>query len=302
MHAVVIICRHCDINIHNHPKLRPIKKIWIVNSFPEQNHNEKTYKLSLGFNSMNQVIKSRPSLKSILKVNSSNNFHFFFIEEAIKSYAKNIKKDTFPKNILVLGASHVEAETMIKFPFEKIVLTGIMPADKKTLEILQKDKRVSYEIENMESLSYKSSSFDLVFAKEAVHHVPRPILAIYEMLRVTKKAIIFVEPGETFIGKILTKLNMASKYETNQSGNLNIRDNYVYRWDKQEIIKILNSYYLESGYKVIFSSCWMSNRYNIKVPSLVKIFNIFGWLASFIPYSEGNYLTCTIFRGKDIPK
>lgn len=154
----------------------------------------------------------------------------------------------------------------------------------------------------MESLSYKSSSFDLVFAKEAIHHVPRPIQAVYEMLRVTKKAIIFIEPCETFIGKILEKLNLSSKYETNQAGNLNLRDNYIYRWNRKEIIKILNSYYLESGYKVIFSNCWMSNRYNMKSPSSIKTFNTLGWLMSFTPYSEGNYLSCTIFAGKDIPK
>ena len=152
---------------------------------------------------MNQVTKSTYSLKDILQVNSPMGFHSFFVDTAIKTYIENLEKNTSLGNILTLGASHVEAESLTKFPFKKIILTGIIPPDKKTMDIIKKDKRVSYEIENMEALSYKSSSFDLVFVKEALHHVPRPILGLYEMLRVAKKAVIFIEPGETFIGKTL---------------------------------------------------------------------------------------------------
>ena len=250
---------------------------------------------------MNKIIEKIPNLRDVLQVNSPRNFHEFFVKDSINNYMRRLDKNSPLGDILMLGTSHIEAEGLVKYPFRKIVLSGIMPADKKTLEVIKKDKRVSYEIEDMESLSYKSSSFDLVFAKEAIHHVPRPVLAIYEMLRVAKKAIIFIEPHETFIGKILEKLNIASKYEKNQDGNLNFRDNYVYRWSQGEIIKILNSYYLESGYKVIFSNCWMSNRYNIKLPSLAKIFSILGWIASHIPFNRGNYLSCIIFAGKDKP-
>ena len=66
--------------------------------------------------------------------------------------------------------------------------------------------------------------------------------------------------------------------------------------------RILNSYYLESGYKLIISRCWMSNRYNVNYPSLIKVFNLIGWLMSFIPFNRGNYVACLIFAGKDKPK
>ncbi len=251
---------------------------------------------------MNKIIQSRPSIKEILEVNSPEHFHSFLVNQSINSYIKNLKNKLDLSSVLALGANHVEAENFIKFPFKKIVLTGITPADERIKRVIKKDKRVSYKIENIEKLSFKSSKFDMVFVKEALHHVSRPILGLYEMLRVSKNVVIFIEPHETFLGNILEKLNLSSIYEKNYFNGKKLRDNYVYRWNKKEIIKIMNSYYLESGYKIIFSNCWMSNRYNMKHSSfLIKIFNLFGWFLSFLPKNKGNYLICTIFAGKDIP-
>jgi SAM-dependent methyltransferase len=249
---------------------------------------------------MNQIINSIPKLKEILFITNTNNFHDFFINTSIKNLFNNNPKIVYD-SVLALGANHVEAESLIKFPFKKIVLSGITSPDEKTKEIIKKDKRVSYTKQNMENISLKSQSFDLVFVKEAIHHVPRPVLVLYECLRVSKKAVIFIEPQETCLGNFLDFLNLISRYETNQTGNQKFRDNFVYRWRKKEIIKILNSYYLESGYNVNFTSCWMSNRFNGKFPFLVKSFNFLGWTLSNLPGASGNYLICTIKPGKNLP-
>jgi ubiquinone/menaquinone biosynthesis C-methylase UbiE len=154
----------------------------------------------------------------------------------------------------------------------------------------------------MEKLSFGNKSFELVFVKEAIHHVPRPILALYEMLRVAKKAVIFIEPEESLLGNCLDRMGFVSKYEKNQDGNFRFRDNFVYRWRRKEIIKILNSYYLESGYKAVFTSCWLSNRVNDKFPLFVRAFNFIGWLVSFLPGCKGNYIIGTIYPGKNLPE
>lgn len=54
----------------------------------------------------------------------------------------------------------------------------------------------AYSIENAESLSFGDGSFDYVFCKEALHHFPRPAIALYEMLRVARKGVILVEPND----------------------------------------------------------------------------------------------------------
>jgi SAM-dependent methyltransferase len=53
-----------------------------------------------------------------------------------------------------------------------------------------------YQIENAEALSFESDTFDYVFCKESYHHFPRPMIALYEMIRVAKKAVILLEPND----------------------------------------------------------------------------------------------------------
>ncbi len=53
-----------------------------------------------------------------------------------------------------------------------------------------------YSVENVEKLSFEDNSFDYAYCKEAYHHFPRAYLGVYEMLRVTKKAVILVEPQD----------------------------------------------------------------------------------------------------------
>ena len=67
----------------------------------------------------------------------------------------------------------------------------------------------AFQKENAERLSFADDSFDFALCKEAYHHFPRPMLALYELLRVAKRGIAFVEPDETPIlmgGKHVAKM------------------------------------------------------------------------------------------------
>lgn len=55
-----------------------------------------------------------------------------------------------------------------------------------------------YAVENAERLSFPDNSFDYVFCKEALHHFPRPYVALYEMIRVARKAVFIIEPNDTY--------------------------------------------------------------------------------------------------------
>jgi ubiquinone/menaquinone biosynthesis C-methylase UbiE len=48
--------------------------------------------------------------------------------------------------------------------------------------------------ENAERLSCADRSFDYVLCKESFHHFPRPMVALYEMLRVARRAVVIIEP------------------------------------------------------------------------------------------------------------
>ena len=63
-----------------------------------------------------------------------------------------------------------------------------------------------YQKENAEALSFPADSFDFVFCKESYHHFPRPMLALYEMLRVCKKGLVLIEGNDSFIASDLPGL------------------------------------------------------------------------------------------------
>lgn len=56
-----------------------------------------------------------------------------------------------------------------------------------------------YQKENAESLTFKDAEFEYVFCKESYHHFPRPMVALYEMLRVANNGIVLVEPNDAYI-------------------------------------------------------------------------------------------------------
>lgn len=53
-----------------------------------------------------------------------------------------------------------------------------------------------FEQANAENLQFAANQFDFVLCKEAFHHMRRPYLGIYEMLRVARQAVVLIEPQD----------------------------------------------------------------------------------------------------------
>ena len=96
-----------------------------------------------------------------------------------------------------------------------------------------------FSAQNAEHLDLPDSSFDFVLCKEAYHHLPRPAVALYEMLRVARVAVVLIEPNRrpaTPLGFLRTLVKRATgrdvmaKYEP--SGN------YIFRLSLPEIIEM----------------------------------------------------------------
>lgn len=103
-----------------------------------------------------------------------------------------------------------------------------------------------YRVENAEHLSMGDDEYDYVFCKEAYHHFPRPSIALYEMLRVARKAAVLIEPNDSYIansvGEILFRNGIdfvkrllgrpISLHSFENTGN------YVYSISRREIEKM----------------------------------------------------------------
>lgn len=119
-------------------------------------------------------------------------------------------------------------------------------------EILLKEAKDSeylpdYRVENAESLSFADSEFDYVLCKESYHHFPRPMIALYEMLRVARRGVLLIEPNDTFTSNksIETIIRNAKNWiklflnrPINNQHSFEESGNYVYSISRREIEKV----------------------------------------------------------------
>ncbi|OGJ38668.1 MAG: hypothetical protein A2182_00060 [Candidatus Pacebacteria bacterium RIFOXYA1_FULL_38_18] len=109
----------------------------------------------------------------------------------------------------------------------------------KLLKIAKKRKYIkNYQKANAEKLPFTENSFDYVFCKESYHHFPRPIIALYEMIRVSKKAVILIEPNDV-IRRGFSWKRVAGIEEIKAKVNkFEVSGNYVYTISRRELEKI----------------------------------------------------------------
>ena len=104
-----------------------------------------------------------------------------------------------------------------------------------------------YKKENAENLSFMENSFSYVLCKESLHHFPRPYIALYEMIRVSSKATIIIEPIDIvlkmptimWIKNFLDNIdvNLINKIWKNRFSFEEV-GNYVYKISEREIEKV----------------------------------------------------------------
>lgn len=134
-------------------------------------------------------------------------------------------------------------------------ISGSMLEKSKQLGIIKE-----YRVENAEYLSFPDHSYDLVFCKESFHHFPRPLMALYEMVRVAREAVVLIDSNEGITLsplKALSKqlVNMVINYFT-RTGKTAVNNcaffpgfnhvfeesgNYVYSVSRRELIKVVHA-------------------------------------------------------------
>lgn len=86
----------------------------------------------------------------------------------------------------------------------EVVATDI--CDDLLKEAYQAGRIPEYLQQNAESLTFQDETFDYVLCKESYHHFPRPMVALYEMLRVARKGVVLIEPNDNYIHERWTGL------------------------------------------------------------------------------------------------
>ena len=135
--------------------------------------------------------------------------------------------------------------------------------DASNLRISMREGMIQDYLEiNAEKIPLPDASFDYVLCKEALHHMPRPMLAIYEMYRVCRHGVIFIEPQDPTIDWPMKKPDLFyresipadnigekvafKRIDTNETFSSQYIDwwedgvnNYVYTMSKRELRKLV---------------------------------------------------------------
>ena len=99
-----------------------------------------------------------------------------------------------------------------------------------------------FRADNAERLAAADDSHDFVLCKESYHHFPRQAIAFYEMLRVSRRAVILIEPQETSI-KLLDHAKQVIKkvIRHDKTAVFEESGNFVYKVDIGEIEKMMTA-------------------------------------------------------------
>jgi ubiquinone/menaquinone biosynthesis C-methylase UbiE len=89
-------------------------------------------------------------------------------------------------------------------------------------------------VEDNERLSLADDTFDYSFVAGSLHHLLRPHKGLYELLRVSRKGVIAIEPNDCWLTRLAARLGLATDFEQ-ECGN------YVFRYSRRDVEKIAKS-------------------------------------------------------------
>lgn len=97
-----------------------------------------------------------------------------------------------------------------------------------------------YRLVNAEDIDLPDDSLDFVYCKESYHHFPRAYVAFYEMLRVSRIAVVLVEPQESKRRLLDWVKDFVKKsIRGDQSTEFERAGNYIFRVNVEEIKKMM---------------------------------------------------------------
>jgi SAM-dependent methyltransferase len=245
----------------------------------------------------------RRALAPVWRIEGYADYHGQLYDESLARYAELAEQAGGELgSVLAVGACYREVEALCARPFSHITLSGVAEPDEAIQRAEQRDPRVRYELADVQALPFPERHFDLVLCKESLHHTPRPVLGLYEMLRVCRHAAILIEPWDCAGVRALERLGLTTRFERGQHLNVGARDNHVFRWSRRGLESLLHSLYLESGWSADVTVGWMSGRAQLRKPrGLRRLASLAGWATSWLPGAEGNLASMLIAPGSDRP-
>ncbi len=190
-------------------------------------------------------------------------------EEFLATLELCLQQQSIPREaaILVVGGGPGDAEALTRAGFRSFQMSNLPGEILRSGEDGFQPSNSTTPLD-AEDLALPNESYDLIFAHEVLHHCRSPHRALCEMLRVSRKFVIFLEPNDSLIMRVLTYLGFSFPYELpavidNGYTAGGVRDsqipNYIYRWNGREVLKCVSSFAAERVLSVYTYPYWDFN-------------------------------------------
>ncbi len=192
-----------------------------------------------------------------------------------KKLAKYISSGFLKKEdrILVVCGGVFDQEIMEAIGFSNYLITSLHPEENCSIK--------NYKKENVEHLSFGDNSFDNVIVHAGLHHCYSPHRAVCEMYRVARKNVVIFESQDSFLMRLICRLGLALDYEIKADRRDRVNGgvenlpipNYVYRWSRRDVEKLVRSLDPVREPDLIFSTELAFITCNMKRDALAKVMN-----------------------------
>ena len=165
---------------------------------------------------------------------------FFALRELVSDCGLSLNDGT----VLVAGCgTGTDVHHLRKFYDPQFVVMDISaPAVRQTVD---RHAGVFGAAADMEQLPFPTNSIDWSFVAASLHHLPRPLLGLYELLRVARRGLILIEPHDSALCRLATRLGLATEVE--EVGN------YVYRLNAHDIERLAKSLFYSTRCRSLFA-------------------------------------------------
>ena len=194
---------------------------------------------------------------------AKNRNHF---EKALQNCVHSMGLDLM-SDVLVVGGSAEDGRTLRRVGFTRVTLSNLLdprPSEQADLD----DSEMHTVRVDAEAMELANNSYDLVLAHEVLHHCRSPHKALLEMLRVSRRHVILLEPNSSIALHALLRFRFSFPYELPaviasgfQTGG--VRDssipNYIYRWNAADVYQTTASYLAEFQFDLYTRVYWDFN-------------------------------------------
>jgi len=170
-------------------------------------------------------------------------------------------------SVLLVGGSYEDADILRKVGFRRMTLTNLQ--DLTTFEVPHMDGVELVALNaDAEDMHIPDGSYDLVLAHEMLHHCSSPHKALLEMLRISRRHVIILEPNDSIFMRAFVKLRFSFPYELPavvfhnfQAGGVRNTcvPNYIYRWGTWDLFQTTASYIPASEFRLYVRQYWDFN-------------------------------------------